>query len=154
MPKIPAHFVRRKPPFFRPVPLRRRRDGWSEVRQCAFLAELYCTGSVTVAAQRVGVSRMGAYRLRRRAGAESFAFAWDYIFSPPGRGKIARPGTDWRKVTNPTLIERVETGWVQPVIYAGRFTAIRRKPDNSALLRALRRRDAIMASIQADAANA
>ncbi len=146
MPKTPAHRVRRKPPFFHPVPLRHRRDGWSEVGQCAFLAQLYLTGSVTAAAQAVGMSRMSAYRLRRREGAEGFAHAWDRIFAAPGSGKAAAPKLDWRKVTNPALEERVEAGVVQPVLYAGRFTAIRRKPDNSALLRLLRRHDALCAS--------
>ncbi|WP_188642610.1 hypothetical protein [Blastomonas marina] len=153
MPRSPAHRARRKPPFFRPVPLRQRRDGWSEVRQCAFLAELYLTGSVTAAARRVGMSRMSAYRLRRRAGAESFACAWDHIFALPGMGKMARPKTDWRKVTNPTLMERVETGLVQPVLYAGKLTAIRRRPDNSALLRVLRRHDALCEAVARGSAN-
>lgn len=72
-----THRLRRRPSWFRPVPLRGRRDGWSEVRQCAFLAQLYVTGSVSAAARAVGISRASAYRLRERAGAESFAFAWD-----------------------------------------------------------------------------
>lgn len=148
MPKTPAHRVRRKPPFFHPVPLRRRRDGWSEVRQCAFLAKLYLTGSVTAAAQAVGMSRMSAYRLRRRDGAESFAHAWDRVFAPPGTGKRAGPKPDWRKVTNLALMERVEAGLVQPVLYAGKLAAIRRKPDNSALLRLLRRQDALCAAVE------
>lgn len=33
----------------------------------------------------------------------------------------------------------METGLVQPVIYRGRMAGIRRKPDDSALLRLLRR---------------
>ena len=123
------------------------------MRQCAFLAELYLTGSVTAAAQAVGMSRMSAYRLRRRAGAESFAFAWDHVFAPPGMGKRARPKTDWRKVTNPTLMQRAEAGLVQPVLYAGRLTAIRRRPDNSALLRVLRRHDALCEAVARGSAN-
>ncbi|GAB5348881.1 hypothetical protein [Alteriqipengyuania sp. 357] len=61
-----AHHVRRRPGWFRPVPLRARRDGWSPWRQCAFLAQLYFTGSVAAAARRVGMSRASAYRLRER----------------------------------------------------------------------------------------
>jgi len=149
----PAHRVRRKPPWFRPVPLRERRAGWSEVRQCAFLAELYLTGSVTAAARRAGMSRISAYCLRRREGAESFAHAWDRIFAPPGTGKRAGPRTDWRKVTNPTLMERVEAGLIQPVLYAGKLTAIRRRPDNSALLQVLRRHDALCGAVARGSAN-
>ncbi|WP_267902103.1 hypothetical protein [Pseudoblastomonas halimionae] len=43
MAKTPAHRVRRKPPRFRPAPVRHRSNGRCEVRQCAFLAELYLT---------------------------------------------------------------------------------------------------------------
>lgn len=137
--KSRPHLRRRRPPFFRPVPLRARADGWSEARQCAFLAQLYVTGSVAAAARAVGMTREGAYRLRRRAGAESFAAAWDHVLAPPGSGRF-RPWTpDYRKVTLITLDRWVEAGFVQPVIYRGRMCAIRRKPDNSALFRLLRR---------------
>lgn len=75
MSKPSPHTLRRRPGWFRPVPVRSRRDGWSEVRQCAFLVQLYLTGSATAAAKAVGMSRASAYRLRERTGAESFAFA-------------------------------------------------------------------------------
>ena len=67
MPKTPAHRVRRKPPWFRPVPLRERRAGWSEVRQCTFLAELYLTGSVTAAARRAVAHDHARQRRAREA---------------------------------------------------------------------------------------
>ena len=136
------HRLRRRPPYFHPVILRNRRDGWSVARQCAFLAQLYLTGSVGLAASAVGVSRTSAYRLRARGGAEDFAFAWDAVLTPPGSGRLVRPKPDWRKVTNKALIERLETGLVQPLIFRGRMTAIRRKPDKSVLFRLLRRADA------------
>ena len=142
MPKAPAHRLRRKPPFFHPVLLRSREDGWSVVRQCEFLAQLYLTGSVAAAARNVGMSRASAYRLRKRAGTEEFAHAWDAVLVPPGSGRLAGPGIDWRKVTHQALVSRVEWGLVQPVLHQGRMTAIRRKADNSALLRLLRRSDA------------
>ena len=82
MPKAPAHRLRRKPPFFHPVLLRPREDGWSVVRQCEFLAQLYLTGSVAAAARKVGMSRASAYRLRKRAGAEGFAHACDAVLVP------------------------------------------------------------------------
>ena len=141
MPKRPAHRVRRRPPFFHPVPLRERCDGWSEGRQCVFLAHLYVTGSVTAAARAAGLTRASAYRLRARADAASFAYAWDKVLTPPGTGRCDPPRPDFRKVTNSALIRRAETGLIQPVIYRGRMTAIRRKADNSALFRLLRRLD-------------
>lgn len=133
------HQCRKRPPFFRPVPLRARADGWGEARQCGFLAALYVTGSVAAAARSVGMSRESAFRLRLRKGAESFARAWDRVLAPPGSGHVPPPKEDFRKVTLQDLNRRLETDLVQPVIYRGRMTAIRRKPDDSALFRLLRR---------------
>ena len=133
------HQCRKRPPFFRPVPLRARADGWSEERQCGFLAALYVTGSVAAAARSVGMSRESAFRLRARVRAESFARAWDRVLTAPGSGHIPQPKEDFRKVTLRELSRRLETDLVQPVIYRGRMTAIRRKPDDSALFRLLRR---------------
>lgn len=139
MPKRAAHRTRRRPPFFRPVPLRARADGWSEARQCGFLAQLYVTGSVAAAARAVGMTRASAYWLRNRPGAESFAHAWDHVLSPPGSGRFRGWRPDYRTLTLPTLYEWLETGFVQPVIYRGRMCAIRRRPDDSTLFRLMRR---------------
>ncbi|WP_222927444.1 hypothetical protein [Qipengyuania marisflavi] len=109
------------------------------MRQCEFLAQLYLTGSVSAAAREAGMTRASAYRLRARAGAEGFAAAWDRVMMPPGSGRFSAPRQDYRKVTDDTLIWRLETGLFQPVIYRGRMTAIRRKADNSALFRLFRR---------------
>lgn len=152
MPRAPAHFLRRKPPFFHPVPLRARRDGWTPARQCQFLAKLYLSGCVTTAAWDVGMSRASAYRLREREGAESLAHAWDSIFVPPGMKHPAYAKIDWRKVTNPTLVWWLEWGLLRPEVWHGRMTAIRRKPDNSALLRLLRRHDAALHASGVDGA--
>lgn len=149
--KPPAYKLRRKPPFFRPVPLRSRRDGWSETRQALFLAELYLTGSVRRAAQRVGMSRNSAYRLRARDEADSFARAWDSVMTTPGEGRLPAATPDWRKVTQKALIARVETGLVKPVIYRGRLISIVRKPDDSALFRLLRRCGRSLASMPEEA---
>ena len=138
-PQAPAHLARRTPPFFRPVPPRARNDGWSVERQCRFLAELYVAGSVSIAAKRVGLSRASAYRLRERADAASFARAWDSVLAGPGAGRLPPVATDWRKVTQSELIEHLESGFVQPVIYHGEMTAIRKRFDKSALLRLVRR---------------
>jgi hypothetical protein len=65
-------------PDFTPVPLARSRaDGWTPERQHMFIAALSATGTVDSAARSVGMTRMAAYNLRKRAGAESFAHAWD-----------------------------------------------------------------------------
>lgn len=63
--------------------------------------------------------------------------------TPPGFGRRAGPKEDFRKVTLEVLNRRLERGLVQPVIYRGRMMAIRRKPDDAALLRLLRRRGGI-----------
>ncbi|TMM48857.1 hypothetical protein [Qipengyuania marisflavi] len=85
------------------------------------------------------MSRESAYRLRSRCGAEGFAAAWDRVLTPPGSGRIRAPRPDFRKVTNEALLRRLETGLVQPVIYQGKMTNMRRKADNFALFRLLRR---------------
>jgi hypothetical protein len=66
------------PLAFRPVPmLRKRANGWSAERQRRFVTALSVMGAVGPAARAVGMGRASAYRLRERAGAESFAEAWD-----------------------------------------------------------------------------
>ena len=63
---------------FTPVPVERvRADGWSALKQRRFILALDAMGSVGPAARSVGMSRSSAYRLRERAGAESFAAVWD-----------------------------------------------------------------------------
>lgn len=137
--RVPAHRHRHRPPFFRPVPLRTRADGWSEARQCAFLTQLYVTGLVTAAARSVGMTRASAYWLRNRPGAESFAHAWDHVLTAPGSGRFWAWRPDYRTLTLPMLNSWVETGLVKPVIHRGRMCAIRRKHDDSTLFRLLRR---------------
>jgi hypothetical protein len=63
---------------FTPVPQQRHRaDGWTPKTQANFIRALEAMGSVGKASQAVGMGRRSAYRLRGRAGAESFAAAWD-----------------------------------------------------------------------------
>jgi hypothetical protein len=63
---------------FEPAPMKRHRnDGWSKTRQMEFLAELARHGVVTAAAEKVGMDRSSAYRLKKRPGAEGFANAWE-----------------------------------------------------------------------------
>lgn len=61
-----------------PVPRRRHNaDGWTVIRQRAFIQELADRGSVSYAANAVGMTEQSCYRLRRQPGAEGFARAWD-----------------------------------------------------------------------------
>lgn len=63
---------------FTPVPFTRKRaNGWTAERQRRFVLALSVMGAVGPAVRAVGMGRASAYRLRDRAGAESFAEAWD-----------------------------------------------------------------------------
>jgi hypothetical protein len=130
-PKLPPRHVR--VPAFVPVPTRGRADGWTAMRQAAFLGALAETRSVREAARRVGMARETAYRLRRRAGAESFAAAWDAV--------LGRPTEPRRKVTREELALRAFSGLLKPHFHGGRHVATGRKVDNSALLRHLAQLD-------------
>jgi len=66
-----------------PKTRRSRRDGWTAERQLGFLQVLARTRCVSKAASSVGMSRVSAYRLRRRLGSELFALAWDSACAPP-----------------------------------------------------------------------
>ncbi len=67
---------------FAPVPQQRSRaDGWTPETQACFVRALEAMGSVGKAAKAVGMGRASAYRLRGRAGAASFAAAWDRAIS-------------------------------------------------------------------------
>src|SRR3546814_15689683 len=62
---------------FLPVPRQQRADGWTADTQRRFIEALADSGSVTHAARAAGKSTASCYRLRRAAGAEDFAAAWD-----------------------------------------------------------------------------
>jgi len=113
-------------PAFVPVPVRARADGWTPSRQAAFLAELAITRSVLAAARKVGMARETAYRLRARAGAESFAAAWDAV--------LGRSAGSPRKVTHDERVRRALGALIKPLIYRGRHVATMPKADNRALL--------------------
>jgi hypothetical protein len=54
-----------------------RHDGWTVVRQEAFLKALAACGCVTHACRAVGMSRESAYELRDRPAAVAFRRAWE-----------------------------------------------------------------------------
>jgi hypothetical protein len=62
---------------FTPAPTRKSHAGWTAERQRIFIDHLALTGNVGEACAIVGVASSSAYRLRNRAGADSFARAWD-----------------------------------------------------------------------------
>ena len=64
-------------PEFSPAPTRKANAGWTAERQRKFIEQLSLTGNVGDACALVGVASSSAYRLRNKAGAESFARAWD-----------------------------------------------------------------------------
>ena len=64
-------------PDFTPAATRKRHAGWTAERQRRFIERLALTGSVGEACAAAGVASSSAYRLRNKAGAESFARAWD-----------------------------------------------------------------------------
>jgi len=66
-----------KIPDFDIAPTRKRHAGWTADRQRRFIEHLAQTGNVGEACAIVGIASSSAYRLRNKAGAESFARAWD-----------------------------------------------------------------------------
>jgi hypothetical protein len=62
---------------FDPAPTRKRRAGWTAEKQRRFIEHLALTGHAGEAAAAAGMASCSAYRLRNKAGAESFARAWD-----------------------------------------------------------------------------
>jgi hypothetical protein len=128
----------RVPPFL-PVPLRARADGWTPERQARFIGFLAETGSVAEAARRVGMSRESAHRLRRHPRAGSFAHAWDAIVALRRGAQVQH-----RKITVEELPELAFDGPFHVLIRRQRFVRAWRKPSNSALLRQIRRLDAIV----------
>lgn len=120
---------RRRVPAFTPVPLRYRRDGWTPGRQADFLGRLAETGCIAAAARHVGMTRESAYRLRGKAGAGSFAAAWDSILAQSPSAPMS---------THELLWHRVRYGILKPVMLGGRHVATRHSPDNDAVLKLYR----------------
>ncbi len=87
---------------FAPVPLRHRHDGWTPEKQRDFIEHLADTLCPDTAAAAVGMSVRSAYALRRRAGAEGFAAAWDAALlrglSEQGRSRLVDQAVNGRRV--------------------------------------------------------
>lgn len=118
-------------PDFTPVPItRRRHDGWTPARQRAFIAALATTGVVASAARSVGMGVTSAYNLRRRAGAESFAEAWDIV------------ETAARDLALAFVIDQATHGTTRPRFYRGRYVGQVHSYETRMALAALRALDA------------
>lgn len=128
------HSPRPRLPAFHPVPIRTRSDGWTPVRHAEFIGVLAETGSVSAAAQFVGMARETAYRLRRKPGADEFARAWDVALMIAGKSVTLPRTPPARKVTGGPTWRRVCDGQWQPVLRRGKYAGSVHKPDNSALL--------------------
>ncbi len=115
-------------PDFTPVPLaRQRHDGWSAARQGAFLDVLAATGTVDSAVRAVGMTRVSAYNLRKRPGAESFAAAWDRAISA-GRAQMLDH-----------MMERAVNGVTTIRLRLGGMVDIENRPDRGLMANILRK---------------
>jgi hypothetical protein len=114
---------------FTPVPVRRRADGWTPARQFGFIVRLALGGSVTRAAKGVGMTKVSAYRLRERPGAESFAAAWDGAL---GWGRSIAVDLGMERALCPEQV---------PVMYRGRQVGTRLRYDNRLLMTVLNAMD-------------
>lgn len=116
---------------FAPVPVKPRHDGWTPARQVRFVLALARGCSVVGAAAQVGQSRQTAYQLRRRAGAEGFAAAWDAALDFAGAASgLARGG-----------IVGGLGGLLVPRFYRGRLIGFVQRDDSAGLLATLKRLD-------------
>ena len=109
------------------VPVASRHDGWTPERQRHFLETLADTGSVTAAAQAVGMSEQSARRLRRRADARAFDAAWE--------GALERA----MQQLLPTAIDRALNGTLRQRYYHGELIAEERVHHDGLLLHLLER---------------
>ncbi|TPG13121.1 hypothetical protein [Sphingomonas oligophenolica] len=113
-------------PAFTPVAsLKPRHDGWTEDRQRQFLAALALYGCVAKAARAVGMSAASAYALRKRAGADSFAAAWDEAIDQ-GRERAFE-----------IAVDRAVNGISVPRFYRGRFVGTTHRFDHRTIMAAL-----------------
>ena len=118
---------------FTPVPVRPRADGWTPAKQAAFLRWLWHLGMVGDAAAMVGMTRAGAYALRRRPGAASFAESWDLGVRNAGDTLMMQ------------AIRRAVDGDVVALVRRGRLAGATRRYDTGLLLALLRRAEGVRA---------
>ncbi|WP_108809799.1 hypothetical protein [Sphingorhabdus sp. Alg231-15] len=111
---------------FTPVPFAVKRfGGWTPNRQRKFIYHLSRIGVVSAAARAVGMTRDSAYKLRSRAGAGSFAAAWD-LAQEMGHGNA-----------DDHAITRAIEGYTVPYFCRGLKRGEIRRYDNRLLLASL-----------------
>ncbi|WP_109355721.1 hypothetical protein [Sphingorhabdus sp. EL138] len=108
---------------------RARHDGWSPDKQVVFLEALARTGNVKAAARYAGLSREGAYKLRRRPDARAFARAWDAAIIHA------------RDVFQDELMDKGLNGWREAVWHQGEEVGTRERWSAPLFLAALSRLD-------------
>lgn len=133
---------------FTPAPVRSRRDGWSPAMQFRFVLALARGVGVDEAARSLGRRRQSAYALRRRAGAEGFAAAWDAAvgFAQGARGAVAAMPLGSGHSAIETLLV--------PRFYRGRLIGFTQREDLTGAMARLRRLDRLAESIEARDAEA
>ena len=102
---------------FTPVAVRPRHDGWTPVRQDAFIRALAETACVEEACAAVGMSPRSAYSLRARADAASFRQAWDAALDYA----VTRLAD--------AMLGRALNGVATPIFYKGEQVGERRRYD-------------------------
>jgi hypothetical protein len=118
-------------PAFDPVPVRPRHDGWTPEKQIDFIEALAASGCVEEACEAVGMASSSAYRLRARADAQSFRYAWDFALDYA----IAR--------LSDAVFSRAIHGVARPVFYKGEVVGERRYYDERLAMWLLRHRDPV-----------
>jgi hypothetical protein len=115
------------PLAFTPVPVRARADGWTAERQQKFVHLLAAGCGPSEAAQAVGKSKQSAFVLRGRAGAQSFAAAWDAAVGlAQGRRGAGQPAGDHKRAVEGVLVPR---------FYRGRLVSVERRFPHGSLIR-------------------
>ena len=102
-----------------------RHDGWDAELQRYFIVALLLYGCVAQACKAVRKSPASVYALRKRAGAESFAAAWDEALE---RG---------RERAFAIAVDRAVNGVTVPRFYQGRFVGTTHRFDHRTIMRVL-----------------
>jgi hypothetical protein len=109
--------------------LRDRKDRWTPTHQTDLLGRPAEARSAAAAARHVGLTRQSTYRLRDKAGGESFAAPWDAILADLRAA---------RKSTHGVLRHRLLPGTSKPVLRGGKHVATPASPDEYVVLRLYR----------------
>lgn len=105
-----------------------RHDGWTIERQRAFIERLAECGSVTAAAESVGISKVTAYRHRRGRDGAAFRRAWDMALSAATRRLVD------------VAMERAIDGVDVPIVAKGQIIGYRTVYNDRLLMFMLRQR--------------